>query len=39
MSEFVDATGLADYSLRAYVALRYPSGWPCDTPAGLGEAE
>ena len=29
MNEFVDATGLADYSVSAYLALRYPSGRPC----------
>jgi hypothetical protein len=29
MHDFVDATGLADYSVRAYLALRYPSGRAC----------
>jgi hypothetical protein len=29
MHDFVDATGLADYSVRAYVALRYPTGRAC----------
>jgi hypothetical protein len=29
MNDFVDATGLADYSVRAYLALRYPTGRAC----------
>jgi hypothetical protein len=29
MNDFVDATGLADYSVRAYLALRYPNGRAC----------
>jgi len=30
-SDVVEATGLADYSVRAYLELRYPNGRPCET--------
>jgi hypothetical protein len=31
---FVSAVGLLDYSVTAYVALRFPNGRPCDRPTG-----
>jgi hypothetical protein len=38
-SDVVSATGLADYSVRAYLELKYPDGRPCDQQtARLGAA-
>jgi hypothetical protein len=32
-ADVVEATGLADYSVRAYLQLRFPEGRPCTTEA------
>jgi hypothetical protein len=30
---FVNPTGLLDYSVTAYIAIKYPNGRPCDSPS------
>jgi hypothetical protein len=33
---FVSPAGLLDYSVTAYIALRFPTGRPCETPSAHG---